>query len=156
MDSWLLYLLKVSALTSLFYLLYLLLFSRDTFFIRNRVLLILTLVLPIILPAIKYSILVESPVNLGTSSGMDNIIFSETTSVPTMQNINQSFDYNNLLEWIYFVVLGLMLLKYSYQSDNHSYFNKKRNYPKKPFPKSHYFKKSTSSIFFFPIHCYSI
>jgi beta-lactamase regulating signal transducer with metallopeptidase domain len=135
MDSWLLYLLKVSALTSLFYLLYLLLFSRDTFFLRNRILLILTLVLPIILPVIKYSVFVDSPVNLVTSSVVDSVILPETTSVPTLPNINKSFDYNNLLEWIYFSVLGLMLLKVAISLIATLIITRKGNILRSQFPK---------------------
>ncbi len=50
MDNLLLYLLKVSAGTTLFYLCYLLFFRKDTFYLRNRIFLILTLLLPAIFP----------------------------------------------------------------------------------------------------------
>jgi hypothetical protein len=110
MDSLLLYLLKVSALISLFYLCYLLLFRKDTFFVRNRILLILTLVLPTTIPVLKIPVLRESPVGLGTSGLLDNPIFSETTSLSAI-SINESFDYNLVFKWIYFIIAGLLLLK---------------------------------------------
>ncbi|MCX6328185.1 MAG: M56 family metallopeptidase [Bacteroidia bacterium] len=111
MDNLLLYLLKVSAGTTLFYLCYLLLFSKDTFYLRNRIFLILTLLLPTILPAIKVPVLSDSVVPIETASVIDNIIFSEVASKTTMSNTINSFDYNRLFVWIYFLIAGLLLLR---------------------------------------------
>jgi hypothetical protein len=54
MDNLLLYLLKVTAGTTLFYLAYLVLFNMDTFYLRNRIFLILTYLLPVIFPVCRY------------------------------------------------------------------------------------------------------
>ena len=54
MDNYLLYLLKVSTGIILFYTCYVLFFSRDTFYIRNRFFLIGVFVLSIIVPLIEF------------------------------------------------------------------------------------------------------
>jgi TonB family protein len=111
MDNLFIYLLKVSAGTILFYLFYLLLFSKDTFYLRNRIFLILTLLVPTILPILKVPILSNSVVPIEPISAIDNIIFSETASETTMTNTINSFDYNLLFVWIYFTIAGLILLR---------------------------------------------
>ena len=55
MNNFLVYLLKVSAGIGIIYLVYLVIFSRDTFYLRNRILLILTLLLPPVFPCVKDS-----------------------------------------------------------------------------------------------------
>jgi TonB family protein len=111
MDNLLLYLLKVSAGTTLFYLSYLLFFSKDTFYMRNRVFLILTLLLPTILPALKIPILSNSVVPVESTNTISNIASSDAAFETTMSSTINSFDYNKLLIWIYFIITGLLLLK---------------------------------------------
>ncbi|MBK8882726.1 MAG: TonB family protein [Bacteroidales bacterium] len=111
MDSIILYLLKVAACTSLFYLCYLVLFRKDTFYMRNRIFLILTLLLPVILPVLRIPVAVSIVAPVSQVISPDNIVFSEPaigTTIPTPVN---SFDYNSFLLWIYFTVAGIMLLK---------------------------------------------
>ncbi len=111
MDNLLLYLLKVSAGTTLLYLGYLLFFSKDTFYMRNRVLLILTLLLPTILPAIKIPIISESIVPAEPVNAIENIIFSGNAFETTVPATINSFDYYSLFVWIYFTIAGLVLLR---------------------------------------------
>ena len=111
MGNLLLYLLKVSAGTTLLYLCYLLLFSKDTFYLRNRILLILILVLPTILPAIKVTVTSESVVPVEITSAINNIVFSESAFETTMSNTTNSFDYYRLFGWIYFTIAGFFLLR---------------------------------------------
>jgi TonB family protein len=111
MNNLLLYLLKVSAATTLFYLCYLLLFRKDTFYRRNRILLILTLLLPTLLPALKIPITVINTIPLTPVNTFDNFIFPETLSPRTLPDTIHSFNYNDLLLWIYFTVGGLLLLR---------------------------------------------
>jgi TonB family protein len=111
MYNLLLYLLKVSAGTTLLYLSYLLFFSKDTFYMRNRVLLILTLLLPTILPAIKIPIISEIIVPVEPVNAIENIIFSGNAFETAAPNTINSFDYNRLFVWIYFSIAGLVLLK---------------------------------------------
>ena len=113
MDNFLIYLLKVSAGTTLLYLCYLLVFSKDTFYRRNRIILILILLLPTILPALKIHVISDSVVPLEPLNPIENIIFSgnsfETTAAVTVNS--GSFDYNLLLIWVYFTITGLFLLR---------------------------------------------
>jgi TonB family protein len=111
MNSLLLYLLKVAAGTILLYLGYELFFSKDTFYIRNRVLLILSLILPAFLPIIKIPVISYSSVPVIPASPVENIIlpgtsFEKVTSIPVT-----SFDYYSSLVWIYLIIAGLMLLR---------------------------------------------
>jgi TonB family protein len=73
--------------------------------------LILTLLLPTILPAIKIPILSNSVVPVEQTSVIDNIIFSETTFETTVSTTVNSFNYNRLFVWIYFAIAGLLLLR---------------------------------------------
>jgi hypothetical protein len=111
MDNLLLYLLKVSAGTTLFYLCYLILFSKDTFYLRNRIFLILILVLPTFLPAIKVPVFSDSAIPLETTSVIDNIIFSEAASETTISGSINTFDYSGLFASIYFTITGLLILR---------------------------------------------
>lgn len=111
MNNLFLYLLKVSAATTLFYLCYLLLFRKDTFYLRNRIFLILILILPAIIPVIKVPVLSYSTGPLKTTRVLDNIIFSEVASGTAVTNTVNSFDFNRLFVWIYFIITGLLLLK---------------------------------------------
>jgi beta-lactamase regulating signal transducer with metallopeptidase domain len=110
MDNLFLYLLKVSSGTVLFYLFYLLIFSRDTFYLRNRIYLILTLLVPTILPFLKIPILSDSAVSLVPASTVDNLFFSNTVNEATASSATNSFDYNSLFVWIYFTITGILIL----------------------------------------------
>jgi TonB family protein len=110
MDNLLLYLLKVSAGTALFYLCYLLLFRKDTFYIRNRILLILILLLPALFPLLKipvYTNIVSAAQPTLTGSFDLSESFSRTTTLAQVK----SFDYNRFLVLIYFTVSALLLLR---------------------------------------------
>lgn len=111
MDNLLLYLLKISAGTTLLYLCYLLLFRKDTFYRRNRIFLILTLLLPIIFPAIKIPVLSNAVTLVTPVIAMENMIFPESTYESSISNTINSFDYNNLFIWIYFTIAGLLMLR---------------------------------------------
>jgi TonB family protein len=111
MDNLLFYLLKVSAGTALLYLCYLLFFSRDTFYKRNRLLLILTLLLPTILPTIKIPIISESITSVEPINAIESTFFSGITyQTATPVSLN-SFNYTRLFVWIYFTISGLVLLR---------------------------------------------
>jgi TonB family protein len=78
---------------------------------RNRLLLILTLLLPTILPAIKIPIISESIVPAEPVNTIDNIIFSGNAFGTAVSGTINSFDYNKLFVWIYFTIAGLVLLR---------------------------------------------
>ena len=111
MNNLLLYILKVSAGTTLLYLCYLLFFPKDTFYLRNRILLIVILMLPVIFPAIKI------PVSVNISSAAETIILSDSfflldaTPGKTLSAPVNSFDYNKLIALVYFAVAGILLLR---------------------------------------------
>jgi TonB family protein len=111
MEKLLFDLLKVSAGTSLFYSLYLMFFRKDTFYLRNRIFLILTLVLPTLIPLLKIPVMstmaaAPSPDNLFASP-----VFSGSVSGPIMAGSVDSFDYYRLFAAIYFTVAALLLLR---------------------------------------------
>jgi len=111
MDNLILYLLKVSAGTTLFYLSYLLFFSKDTFYRRNRVLLIMILLLPVIFPALKIPVSVNSPAPAAPVILPDSYFLAESAFGTTISTPVNSFDYNRLIILIYFTMAGLLLLR---------------------------------------------
>ncbi len=111
MNSLLLYLLKVSAATTLFYLCYLLFFSRDTFYLRNRVLLILTLVVPAFLPFVKFPVQVNSVFNAVPPPVFESIILPNAAYEAASTVSVNTFDYNSLFVWIYFLIAGILVLR---------------------------------------------
>jgi len=111
MDSILLNLIKVSAGTTLFYFCYLLFFRKDTFYLRNRIFLILTLVLPLIVPAIKIPVIRDIVVPEVQINPFDNINYSQNVYASTIPGPVNSFDYNSILLLIYFSVTAFLLLR---------------------------------------------
>lgn len=111
MDNLLLYLLKVSLASMVLYLSYLLLFIRDTFYRRNRILLIGILLVSILLPFLKISSFF--PVDTASVSANPVIVLIESGSNigATFSEKIASFDVSNLLLLIYFFVTGIILIK---------------------------------------------
>ena len=111
MDNLLLYLLKVSVVTMLLYLCYILFFSKDTFYFRNRIFLIGLLLLSIIIPLLNVFNLFATESSIENTSSIKSIILSGTTLEAIVSNKITSFDLNSILIWIYFLVTGLFLLR---------------------------------------------
>ncbi len=111
MDNLLLYLLKVSAGITLLYLCYLLFFRKDTFYRRNRIFLILTLLLPTVFPVLKIPVLSDAVTPAAPVIAMENTVFSESAYETTISGTINSFDYNGLFIWIYFTIAGILLLR---------------------------------------------
>lgn len=111
MDNILIYILKVSAGTSLLYLTYLLLFRKDTFYLRNRVLLMLTLILPLFFPLIKIRILSDVPPPAEPLYETGNAISFENHVGTTVSATVNSFDYNKLFLLLYLVIASLLLFR---------------------------------------------
>ena len=112
MNDLVIYLLKVSAGITLFHLCHFLLFRNDTFYLRNRVFLILALLLPAILPALKIPGF-SNHVPEGSSDAI-TVIFPYAGNGMAFSGTINSFDYNNLLLRVYFSVTGLLLLRLIY------------------------------------------
>jgi len=113
LDNILIYLLKVSAGTTLFYLTYLVFFRKETFYLRNRIFLILTLVLPAVFPLLKIPVTVNTNIPSETVNEIVNLIPSGTVSDTNLVTaaVNESFDFTQLLTWIYFAVVIVLLLR---------------------------------------------
>lgn len=111
MDSLILYLLKVSAGTMLLYLFHLLFFSMDSFYIRNRLSLLLVLLLPVFLPLLN---VVSHPADTGfsqTSVAIYSIMNSENMVDETLSERISSVNANNLLVWIYLSGLIIFIIR---------------------------------------------
>jgi TonB family protein len=137
MDNLFLYLLKVSAGTTLLYLCYLLLFRKDTFYLRNRIFLILTLLLPTIFPILKIPIQATNIIAPVPTIGMGNLLFSgssfETTAISTVQT--STFDYTEIIICIYLITAGLLLLRIVNSLISTYRIIKKGTVEKRQFPK---------------------
>jgi beta-lactamase regulating signal transducer with metallopeptidase domain len=111
MDNLLLYLLKVSVVTMLLYLCYILFFSKDTFYLRNRIFLIGLLLLSIIIPLLNVFNIFATESSIENTNSIKSIILTGTSLEATVSEKITSFDLNNILIWIYFLVTGLFLLR---------------------------------------------
>lgn len=111
MDNLLLYLLKVSVVTMLLYLCYILFFSKDTFYFRNRIFLIGLLLLSIFIPSLNAFNLFATESSIENTNSIKSIILSGTSLEATVSEKITSFDLNNILIGIYFLVTGLFLLR---------------------------------------------
>jgi len=111
MDNLLLYLIKVSVVTMLLYLCYILFLSKDTFYLRNRIFLIGLLLLSIIIPFLNVFNIFATESSIENTNSIKSIILSETSLEATVSEKITSFDLNSILIWIYFLVTGLFLLR---------------------------------------------
>ena len=111
MNNLLLYLLKVSIGIILFYLSYILFFSRDTFYLRNRIFLIAILLLSVLIPLLKVFNISGGVSTLGTSKVIYEIISTGTIIGATVSEKIISFDINKLLIWIYFLISSIFILR---------------------------------------------
>ena len=113
MDNLLFYVLKVTTCTTLFYLSFLVFFRKETFYIRNRIFLILSLILPTIFP------LFNSP--FGAYKDVSSELVDEIMMpfyFESQNEINQTvtigpphFNFNSFFTWIYLVVAVILLIK---------------------------------------------
>ena len=103
--------LKVSAGTTLFYLCYLLLFRKETFYLRNRIFLIVTFILPAVFPLIKIPVLKNSVAPSVALNTFDNVNYSQNSFTAAIPSTINTFDYNRLFEWIYFTVAAILCLR---------------------------------------------
>jgi beta-lactamase regulating signal transducer with metallopeptidase domain len=111
MDNLFLYLLKVSTGTMLLYLCYFLFFSKDTFYLRNRIFLIGLLLLSIIIPLLNVFNIFASDSSIENTNSINSIILSRTSLEATVSEKITSFDLNSILIWLYFSITGLCLLR---------------------------------------------
>lgn len=110
MDNLIIYLIKVSIGICLLYLTYIFLFSRDTFYLRNRIFLIGTLLLSLLIPFLKVLKNSNQISPFESSNAIDDFFSSGTVIETTVSEKMAAFDINNLLIWIYFSISGFFLL----------------------------------------------
>jgi TonB family protein len=111
MDNMHLYLFRVSAVTLFLYLLYFLFFSRDTFYLRNRIYLLLTLILPVILPLIKMPEFSNGKNYAEQAITLNSIVLSGSSIGTSISGTINSFTYSSYLVWIYFAIAGYLIFK---------------------------------------------
>ena len=111
MDNFLLYLFKVSVVSMLLYLCYILFFSKDTFYFRNRIFLIGLLLLSIIIPLLNVFNQPAAESSVEYTDSIKSIILSGSSLEATISEKITSFDLNSILIWIYFLVTGLFLAR---------------------------------------------
>ena len=73
--------------------------------------LILTLLLPTILPLLKIPVQINAVLPSQPVGGMDSFILPDAASAMTIPAVIKSFDYNRLLVWLYLLVTVFFLLK---------------------------------------------
>jgi len=111
MNDLFIYLLKVSLTAAVLYLVYLLLFRKDTFYVRNRIFLILVLLLPFAIPALRLGV-----TNVIESTGTqvlptDGVVAVEPAGEQLMPVVNNSLNYGRILIAGYWAVTILLLMR---------------------------------------------
>ena len=114
MDNFLLYLFKVSVVSMLLYFCYILFFSKDTFYFRNRIFLIGLLLFSITIPLLNVFSQPATGSSVESTNSIKSIILSGSSLEATISEKITSFDLNSILIWIYFLVTGLFLLRIIY------------------------------------------
>ena len=111
MDSLIIYLIKVSAGTVTLYLFYLVFFSMDSFHTRNRIALLLVLLLPVFIPLMgTFDFLAD--IEFTPASGViGNIIISENQLDSAISEKVRSVNVNNLPGWIYLAVVTAFICR---------------------------------------------
>jgi hypothetical protein len=111
MDNLPIYLLKASTGTIIFYICYLLFFSSDTFYLRNRIYLLIGLILSFIIPLIKISIFSKGVAAIEPVKRLNDIILSGAVAETTITGKITANVWNNFIIWSYFAIAGLLFLR---------------------------------------------
>jgi TonB family protein len=123
MDNFIIYLLKVAAGSAFFITIYLLLFRKETFYIRNRIFLILSIIIPVIVPLLTYTVTVNvnpQPLPVTDMSEFSDTVSSTAALVTASQTTSTSFSLTVIVMWIYFtgviffIIRGLISLLSTY------------------------------------------
>ncbi len=109
MNQLLIYLLKVAAGSAIFYLLFILIFRKDTFYLRNRFVLLLSMIIPAVIPFI----MIQGKSILPDYSGSIFIIPVNNSSGNGILQPSSagSVGINDVLFWIWIIVCVILLLK---------------------------------------------
>jgi TonB family protein len=111
MNDTIIYLLKVSSGISLMYLFFLLFFSRDTFYFRNRIYLILALLVPFIAPILRLRIVrYEIPAPIAQLQPGAIFPFGGPVESPVLHQ-SQYAGFGTLLFWLYISIVTILLIR---------------------------------------------
>jgi bla regulator protein blaR1 len=111
MNNLLLYFFKMSAGTILFYICYLLFFRNDTFYKRNRSYLILNLLLPALLPLLNLTNLNNRTGSVSKNT-LNEILLTGNNLGTAMSDRLAAFDFSTFLIWFYFLISGILLVRF--------------------------------------------
>jgi len=99
------YLLKANAVVILFYLCYKLFLQKETFFEPNRYFLLAGLAFASIIP------LIVIPIHIAVVPQVNSINFTPIANLTTT-NIEESFNYFQLFEWVYLIGITIFFIKF--------------------------------------------
>lgn len=111
MNGVIIYALKASAATAILYLVFLLFYHKDTFHFRNRWYLVLTLVLPWILPAFRISLRAGRQINVPAILAAPEAFMAGHGILPGVREIHVIPDVNSLIVMIYLSVAAFFILR---------------------------------------------
>jgi hypothetical protein len=111
MDNLLLYLIKVSSGTFVFYMCYFLFFRTDTFYRRNRIYLLMSLTLPFIIPLVKIFNFSAGIAGIEPVKKVNDIIISGAMAETAITEKIASANLNNLIVWLYFSIAVILLIR---------------------------------------------
>ena len=153
MNDLIAYLLKVSAGTVILYLCFALFFRKDTFYQRNRIILILTLLLPLIIPLIKISraavaVIQPEEIPIGVTAYNTAVYVGETFTVKV-----NSFDYNGLIIMLWLGIATLLMLRTIFGLAKTVSIIRNANLKTDGFPKTDYIGYGISCFFILALRC---
>ena len=111
MNELIAYLLKVSAGTILLYICFAFFFRKDTFYLRNRIILMLSLILPIVIPLIGIPHLAGRNIQFSDSPIAVSAINSAISAGNTISGKMNSLDYNGIIVTAWLIIAGLLMLR---------------------------------------------
>lgn len=114
MNDFLYYLIKISIAFSILYILYKFCFSKMTFHSLNRVILLFTLPLSLVIPFINIELITTTPIHVTDVSKLFNDFEPISNNIIATQNIKNSFNIIGFMLLIYGVGLAFGLLKFSF------------------------------------------
>jgi bla regulator protein BlaR1 len=111
MDNMLTYLLEVAGGSTLLYLCFLVFYRDDTFYRRNRMMLLLTIAIPLIIPAIRVTVTNVTEPAIFSQGVMSTIISSGIRVNESVAYKINSLAYTNVLFWLWLIVSTFLLAR---------------------------------------------
>jgi beta-lactamase regulating signal transducer with metallopeptidase domain len=111
MNDLLIYLLKVSAGSILLYLTFLIFYRNDTFYLRNRIILILSMALPVLIPLLSFTILNVVEPTAVNGNVMQSVMITGTNISESVSGTVSIISYSELLFWLWVLVAGGLIIR---------------------------------------------